>query len=316
MTSFAQAYKFAQAFRNALFLPVLPVIWVVMSGFGILSGAFGTSQLSLFGRFVFWPTMVGLGILVGAALRVIVRDYAGLRRYALEAPTIALLATLSLTPLCMGLAEVLISDGRFRPEWAEVASYIYLVSMAVSTLRHALAAGWHRDFTSRLTGDGTMQPSADIDTRLSDLPQISAGAIKAVAAPPPAPEPQPEPAARLMARIDPTLRAPLVRLQVRDHYVEVVTEAGMESVLIRMADAIVETEGVEGLQVHRSHWVARAAIRGLYRGRGKLVLRMSDGAVVPVSRTYAPGVQELGLAEQVSAPGAEAESRSEETEPG
>lgn len=308
MTSFAKAYKFAQAFRTALFLPVLPVIWVVMSGFGILSGAFGTAHLSLFGRFVFWPIIIAFGILIGAALRVIVRDYLGLRRYAVEAPLIAALATLILTPLCTWLADVLIEEERFRPGWAEVASYVYLVSMAVSTLRHALAAGWHRDFTPDLGADGGALPVADPPVRPTDLPQVPAKAVAAA--------PKPEPAERLMARIDATLRAPLVRLQVRDHYVEVVTEAGMESVLIRLADAIAETEGVEGLQVHRSHWVARAAIRGLYRGRGKLVLRMSDGAVVPVSRTYAPGVQVLGLEEQTSAPQEEAGPRTERAEAG
>lgn len=313
MTSFAQAYKFAQAFRDALFLPVLPVIWVVMSGFGILSGPFGTSQLSLSGRLIFWPAMIGLGILIGAVLRVIVRDYMGLRRYAIEAPVIAVLATLTLTPLCMGLARILIEDGKFRPTAAEVAAYIYLVSMAVSTLRHALAAGWHVAFAAGRTGRGAVLPLVeDAPESPTELPQAPAEAAKAVAAE----LSPPEPVARLIARLDPTLRAPLVRLQVRDHYVDVVTEAGMESVLMRLADAIVETEGVEGLQVHRSHWVARAAICGLYRGRGKLVLRMSDGAVVPVSRTYAPEVLKLGLAEQITAPGAQAESSTMDAEAG
>ena len=78
----------------------------------------------------------------------------------------------------------------------------------------------------------------------------------------------------------------------------------MDSLLLRLADAIAETDGVEGLQVHRSHWVARRAISGLLRGRGKVALWMSDGAVVPVSRRHLGVVLGLGLTEvSASLPG-------------
>lgn len=274
MTSFAQVVRFARAYRQALFMPIIPAAWFVMSVFGVIAEPFGTEQLSLVGRAIFWPVILAISILIGTAIRVTVRDYLRWRRYALEAPAIAALAALVLTPLCLELAALLAATGNYVPHWSEVAAYIFIMSMAISTLRHALAASW-----ARLPPP--MQPA-------------------------PAPA-QPEPARqaalplsllpRLLGRIDPDLRAPIIRLQMNNHYVDVVTETGVESLLMRFADAIAETEGADGLQVHRSHWVAREAICGLYRGRGKVVLRMRDGAVVPVSRSHLKAVLALGLPE-------------------
>lgn len=64
--------------------------------------------------------------------------------------------------------------------------------------------------------------------------------------------------------------------------------------LMRLADAIAETGGDTGMQVHRSHWVAYGAVEGLEREAGKtprLILVMSDGARVPVSRSHAAAVR-------------------------
>ncbi len=291
MISFAQASDFAQAYRKAVFLPVVPVAWAVTSVFGVVAAPFGSEQLTLPGRMLFWPVVVGGSILIGAALRVLVRDYFGWKRYPIEAPALAVLATLVLTPLCLAMAHLLADAGQYTPHWPEVAAYVYIVSMAVTSLRHALAAGAAPRAGTRRAGPATGQTEPD-----ATAPQ---GAVVVALAPSGLPPARLE--ARIEARLDPLVRAPLVRLQMRNHYVDVVTEAGMDSLLLRLADAIAETDGVEGLQVHRSHWVARSAISGLLRGRGKVALWMSDGAVVPVSRRHLGVVLGLGLAE-VSAP--------------
>jgi DNA-binding LytR/AlgR family response regulator len=87
------------------------------------------------------------------------------------------------------------------------------------------------------------------------------------------------------------MRAPLLRLSVRDHYVDVVTEAGTTAVLIRLGDAITEVGGIPGTRVHRSHWVAASAVRLSTPASGKAVLQLSDGSKVPVSKTYRAAVQ-------------------------
>lgn len=101
---------------------------------------------------------------------------------------------------------------------------------------------------------------------------------------------------KLLDRLPPRLRGKLLYLSMQDHYVEVVTDRGSELVLMRMSDAVDETAPVDGLQVHRSHWVARDAVAGTERRGGRLMLRMSDGAELPVSRNRIGLVKEAGLA--------------------
>lgn len=90
-------------------------------------------------------------------------------------------------------------------------------------------------------------------------------------------------------------RGPLVSLSVRDHYVDVVTIRGREMLLMRLGDAIRETEGVAGLQVHRSHWVAQDRIARVQRRGDAAVLLMQDDTEIPVSRSGLKLVQNAGL---------------------
>lgn len=100
---------------------------------------------------------------------------------------------------------------------------------------------------------------------------------------------------RLMQRIDAGTRGQLLSISVRDHYVDVRTSAGQASLLMRLSDAIAETEGVAGAQVHRSHWIAWDAVTGVDRRGGNLVLRMADGGSIPVSRNHREKLEERGL---------------------
>lgn len=95
--------------------------------------------------------------------------------------------------------------------------------------------------------------------------------------------------------MEPELRGALVSMTVRDHYVDVVTSAGLSSLLLRFSDAMDETEGVPGAQVHRSHWVAWSAVTGTEREPGKLFLLLSDGSRIPVSRAHRAKLEERGL---------------------
>jgi DNA-binding LytR/AlgR family response regulator len=66
-------------------------------------------------------------------------------------------------------------------------------------------------------------------------------------------------------------------------------------ILMRLADAIKEVGQTAGLQVHRSHWVAAAAVTSAKRTGDRAILTMSHGADIPVSRTYIPAIKEAGL---------------------
>ncbi|SDG57319.1 LytTr DNA-binding domain-containing protein [Pelagibacterium luteolum] len=90
----------------------------------------------------------------------------------------------------------------------------------------------------------------------------------------------------LLDRLPHAVRGQLSHLSMADHYVEVFTDKGRALVLMRLADAIAETEPVAGLQIHRSHWVAIAAIARLTRADGRPVIELTSGETLPVSRSY------------------------------
>jgi DNA-binding LytR/AlgR family response regulator len=71
----------------------------------------------------------------------------------------------------------------------------------------------------------------------------------------------------------------------------VITASGSGLILMRMADALRELDAHAGLQVHRSWWVAREAVRAIRRDSGKTILELSNGQQVPVSRTYLAAVR-------------------------
>lgn len=82
----------------------------------------------------------------------------------------------------------------------------------------------------------------------------------------------------------------IIYLKMSDHYVEVVTTLGRCAMLMRFTDAVAEL-GDRGLRVHRSYWVAYAHVEGWRRHNQRALLQLTDGHVVPVSRTYLGNVR-------------------------
>ena len=110
----------------------------------------------------------------------------------------------------------------------------------------------------------------------------------------PAGEPAAEPP-RFLERLPLKLRGAAVwAVEAEDHYLRLHTSKGQDLILMRLADAVAELEGIEGAQVHRSWWVARDAIVAARRGDGRATLTLKDGAEVPVSRTYAGALRDRG----------------------
>lgn len=97
-----------------------------------------------------------------------------------------------------------------------------------------------------------------------------------------------------MARLPIEIRGSLVRIEAQDHYLNVVTARGSTLILMRLGDAMGELEG-RGIQVHRSHWVVMDGVTQRRRDKGRDLLVMSDGAEIPVSRSFRPAAQEAGL---------------------
>ena len=102
------------------------------------------------------------------------------------------------------------------------------------------------------------------------------------------------PTAPFLDRIPDRLGRNLLHLRMQDHYVEVHTDEGSDLLLLRFRDALREVEEIDGAQVHRSHWVARAALDRVERRNGRIVLRLVNGNRVPVSRSFAPALRDRG----------------------
>jgi hypothetical protein len=100
-------------------------------------------------------------------------------------------------------------------------------------------------------------------------------------------KPKPAPLApRLLDRVAEPARGLILAVSGRDHYVDVQTDAGQAELLMRFSDALREIGDLDGMQVHRSHWVADAAVSGIARDGAKVFVQLGCGRRVPVSRTY------------------------------
>jgi len=105
--------------------------------------------------------------------------------------------------------------------------------------------------------------------------------------------PVPEAAPAFLALLPAHLRGEVLCLENEDHYVRVHTEHGSAMILMRMRDAAAQLEG-KGARVHRSWWVARAAVAGIVRDERNFKLRLVNAREVPVARANVPELRALG----------------------
>lgn len=82
-------------------------------------------------------------------------------------------------------------------------------------------------------------------------------------------------------------------LQMEDHYVRIHHASGSQLELMSMQDAIIRF-GRDGVQVHRSWWVAGRAVVAAEREGRNWRLRLSNGLAVPVARNRIAAVRALG----------------------
>jgi hypothetical protein len=97
---------------------------------------------------------------------------------------------------------------------------------------------------------------------------------------------------RLFERLPHSFGEKLYCLSSEDHYVRAHGEYGSVLLLMRMKDAVAELDGLPGLRIHRSWWVARDAVERVERnGRVRMVL--TNGMSAPVARSCEGAVRSL-----------------------
>jgi hypothetical protein len=264
--NFADGGRLQLALRELQVFASSPRFWLTFATVVLIfaiSGPFGTSQsMGVLPRFAFWLMLHGIAwslaviCVVGAKVLLAAHIESSLFRMCIGAIVAAI-------PIGIALELILWSWERTPPS---LAGFLHnaALSLPLSLLFCLL---------SYLAMNGSAAPSA-----ATEMPQQSAAPTGSDAVP-------------LLDRLKPEQRGAILRLTVEDHYTAVTTSRGRALVLIRFADAMKELGETEGMQVHRSHWVAHAHVAELLRDDGRLTLRLKDGAEVPVSRTYGAAVR-------------------------
>lgn len=89
-----------------------------------------------------------------------------------------------------------------------------------------------------------------------------------------------------LSTLDPPLKGDILWIEAQEHYVRITTAEESRLVLARFSDVVRELPGSEGMQVHRSHWIRKAAVTAQEREGQNLLLSLTNGSRVPVSRSY------------------------------
>ena len=247
-----------------VFAPRKLAMWAILSVIVSIAGPFGTfGGMAWPLRMGYWAALIGLSIPVHAAIRLLIDHRLAALGFWTRSALMGLVFSGVFTPMVWLLTQPLQHRGMVElvPVWV-----MLLVNLLASGLIRAVQGLWGHE----LTGPPGVVP-------VMPLPAM-----------PPVLVPMPDDIAppRLLQRLDQGKRGAVQHLSVRDHYVVVQTDLGQSTLLMRFADALAELDGIDGMRVHRSHWVARGAVAGQERIGGKLHLRLCDGKLVPVSRSY------------------------------
>ena len=264
--------------RHALVRRII-IDLAVMAGIGVflaLTGAFGSSAMPLPMRLLSWIGFALLGYSFFRPMESVVswaeRTFV-LPRWGLWIAG-CLFASAPMTAAVLVINHL---PGPVRWPGLDVAlgtySSVLVIGGAVTLLFNVVQAGQR----------GTQVVAAGVPAALTPaapIPAVASAALSApVAAPVSAPAPHP-----LLDQLPPEIGSDIIALEMEDHYVRVHTMLGSALVLMRLRDAIALIGELEGMQVHRSWWVARDAVEDVLREGRNVRLKLARGIEAPVAR--------------------------------
>ena len=230
-------------------------------------GPFGTfADGSFANRVAFWlPAMLAAYVIVAPFM---VAAHIAARRLILPLPlalaAAVLVSSAPITFVILWLEGVPIGSFPSAEQWFQLYLHVVLISGSVTLLFWLL------------------EPHIGERTDAPALPATSSETAALVQEPPP-----------FLSRLPPHLRD-VVALQMEDHYVRAHAAGGSALVLLRMRDAVAEMAGSEGMQVHRSWWVARSAVERVVKDGRNVRLMLRGGIEVPVARSSLAAVRAAG----------------------
>ncbi len=244
---------------GALRLLSRPVLIAAIAGlFMAYIGAFGTEAAPLASRFGYWLTTMIAASLIGFGIY-----YPAQAGGWLERRPFAVMAVLALVMALPLTVLVWLMTALFFPQRMRLDARLLIVNFPPVLMISAIMTAINYLAASRVPRSNPTH-----------------------AAPAPA---------KFLERIPLKLRGgELYAVQAEDHYLRLHTSKGSDLILMRLADAVAELEGIEGAQTHRSWWVAKAAVTDAKRADGRAVLTLRNGAEAPVSRSYSAALREDG----------------------
>ena len=218
-------------------------------------GVYNTGDLPFYQSFIFWTSTMA----VGAGTSVLIAPVIwGPRFETLAAPfKIAIAAAIISVPVTLTLVLFFSYSAWSVSHLIMQYSYVLVISLIVTTGAYVRQV---------MIDQGEVAPSDEspVQTFLERLP------VK-------------------------FRTADLHAISSEDHYLRVHTSLGEELILMRLADAVRELNGADGLQVHRSWWVAKSGVTEEKRVDGRSLLVLPSGTEVPVSRSFRTKAKEAGL---------------------
>lgn len=254
--------------RAGVFSPTTGAVWAVASALAAVTGPFGTyGSMSGLELATYWPLIIALSLCIAYFGRAIVTHLIPGESQALRELCAGAILTALFSPVIWVLNLTVYGVAKESVSFVEIASSVMLVALGVSLFRFALGIETRSDPAERDAAE-----TAEV------LPKFA-------------------------ARLTEWSGAPIIHLTVDDHYTEAhCLDGSVYRVLIRFADAVNEMDGIRGVCIHRSHWVALDFIEEAFRKKGRDFVTLATGAVLPVSRKYRVNLVEAGY---IAGPGSQ-----------
>ena len=224
-----------------------------------VTGPFDTYGLGNFwARFLYWAPLILVSLsLVRWIKPRITRRYPG-RRIFQEFATTGLFLAIFMPFLIIWTDYGFPEQATNRPDWGTLFLFVIGVCVSIILGMHLVPQLFLRETSEALATEPTVAP-------------------------------------RLARRLPEDFQGRVLRLSGDGHYVKVSTSEGQFEVRLRLRDAVDEMHGVPGFWSHRSHWVATEAISDWNVRKGRPVLELSNGDVVPVGAKYQPELEAAGF---------------------
>lgn len=249
-------------------LSIMTLIGVIMA----LIGPFGSFEEPLATRLLVWLGLAYVGYCIYSPMGWVVERL----HQSLDLPrgwlwvAASLVATVPMTMVVWSIGQLSSPAFRFPTASEALIQYCYVL---------IIGGGVTLLFNFVQRPDGTMRNNDPIPSSV-----VETGKSSHVA----------HPAPRLAARLSPAMGTQIIALEMEDHYVRVHTALGSELLLLRMRDAVAELDGLEGLRVHRSWWVARGAVCDVSREGRNIRLALENEIIAPVSRANVQSLKDAG----------------------